>query len=236
MTLVVGLRSNDTVVLASDSQRTEGGLREERPKLFVSRNGIAWGTAGSIPVQQELHGLIDALDLAPAMGRVATKDALMTAFAEAHTRTLGDAAAEAPGGPLHGLFAWYSSEDRRTYLLRLLYGAPFELFPKYTAIGGPHLLAKFAFSRGEHLGYDSLPPGGVRMVAYDVVDDVIRASSGGVALPVQMAQVTSTAIAIVPEDELRAVADTVAAYREYQRDYLRREEPIARRPDTGIRP
>jgi 20S proteasome alpha/beta subunit len=238
MTLVLGLRTDGGVVLASDSQKTEGPLRETHPKLFATPLGIVWGSAGSIAIQQELYGLAQDFDLPGNLPRQRTKEAVVTALREATrraTQAIEDPTEAATTAA--GLFAWYSKADRHHYLLRALGNGHGEFALRYTAIGGPGQLARFALSRSEHLGYATLPLEAAKMIAFNVADDVIRASSAGVGPPVQMAVVTATGASVVQASDLRGLEDTVATFRELQRDFL--GLPDTTHPpkrDTGIRP
>jgi hypothetical protein len=137
-----------------------------------------------------------------------------------------------------GLFAWYSETDGRDFLLRAHGDGQRELHAKYTAIGAePRRLALFALNSSEHLEYATLPLEAAKMVAFNIADQVIRDSSSGVGLPVQIAEVTRDGIGIVQADELRALEDTVAAFRERQRDFLvRRDDASGPSRDTGLRP
>jgi hypothetical protein len=74
------------------------------------------------------------------------------------------------------------------------------------------------------------------MVAFKIADDVIRPSARGVGHPVQLAVVTPTRNELLSGAEAHGVADTLAAHREHQRDFLAREEAAAPERDTGIRP
>jgi 20S proteasome alpha/beta subunit len=237
MTLVLGLRSRGGLVLAADSQRTEGVLREQFPKLFTTPAGIAWGTAGGIAIQQELYELMATLRVPDRPGRRETREAIVAAVAMARARA-GEALDElsAAAGSIEGLFGWYSKEDDRTFLLRVPSGGPAEFAPRYTAIGAPSTLARFALSRSEYLEYDTLPLAAAKMVAYNVADDVIRVSTSNVGGPVQLAAVTKSATKLANSIELRGIADTVAAFREHQRDYIVREDGADSDADTGVRP
>jgi hypothetical protein len=137
-----------------------------------------------------------------------------------------------------GVFAWYCEEDRRDYLIHAVSSGHAEFDPQYTAVGGraPRELAQFALSRSEHLELKTLPLEAAKMLAFNVADDVIRASASGVALPVQMAVVSSGGAKVIKDDELRALEDTVAAFREHQREFLVRPKRARPRRDTGLRP
>lgn len=238
MTLILGLRCAGGVVLAADSQRTEGPLRESIPKLFATPSGIVWGSAGSIAIQQELYGLARDLDLPSGLPRQPTKEALVAALREAARRATQAVEDPTEGATrADGVFAWYSKEDRHHYALRVLSTGHGEFARRYTAIGGPRQLAQFALSRSEYLEYATLPLEAAKMLAFNAADDVIRASSAGVGPPVQIAVVTPTETSIIQPQELRGLEDTLAAFREHQRDFLiRPDEKRGTKQDTGIRP
>ncbi len=221
-------------MLAADSQRTEGGLRDSIPKLFITPAGILWGTAGTIAITQELFTLMRELDLPAGLPRQPTRDAIVKALRDAvrqATASMDDPPAAA--SLVDGLFAWYSKQDQREYLLRALGTGYAEFAPRHTAVGGPRDLARFAFSSSEHLDYATLPLEAGKMVALNIAENAIRASSSGVALPVQLGVVAATGLSIVDDAELRALEDTVAAFRENQRNFLiRTDRDEGAQPDT----
>lgn len=239
MTLVLGLRCRDGVVLAADSQRTEGTFREAIPKLFVTPSGIVWGVAGSIAVQHELRAVLDGLDLTPQPSRMEARDAIAGALVAAARQATAAMAEPSPAArTIHGIFAWHSRAEGETFLLRVLESGFAEPAGKYTAVGTPDAkaLGQFALSQSEHLGYASLGLDAARMVAFNVVDDVIRASARSVGHPVQLAEVTAARHEVLSTAETQGVADTLAAFREHQRDFLARDEIATDEGDTGIRP
>jgi hypothetical protein len=136
MTLVLGLRSAGGVVLAADSQRTEGRFRQEVPKLFIAPAGIIWGTAGTIAIQQELLALLRDLDVPKGLPRQDVRSAIVRALREAVRRAT--AAMEDPSAVatyVDGVFGWYSVNDRRDYLLHAAGTGHAESHPDYTAVG-----------------------------------------------------------------------------------------------------
>lgn len=116
MTLVLGLRCHGGVVLAADSQRTEGGLRDSIPKLFATRAaGILWGTAGTIAITQELFALMRELDAPAGLPRYPTRDAIVRALREAVRRATDSMDSPSPAASsVDGLFAWYSTTTNAT--------------------------------------------------------------------------------------------------------------------------
>lgn len=209
MTLVLGLRCRDGVVVAADSQRTEQGFREEIPKLFVTASGIVWGVAGSIAIQQELRATLDELDLPLRPSRKQGRDAVATALRTAVRQAT--AAIEQPtrtARTVHGIFAWHSDAEGETFLLRVLENGAAEPAQKYSAVGTPGAveLARFALSQSEHLGYGALRLEAATMVAFKVADDVIRASATNVGHPVQLATVTPTRHEVMAPADVQGVA------------------------------
>jgi proteasome beta subunit len=237
MTLVLALRCRDGVVLAADSQRTEGSLRETFPKLFVSPSGIAWGGAGNIAIQQEVYAGLRDLARPAHPSRDAGREAIVHALVAARERATASLENPTPASSdFQGLFAWYSEREGRTFLLRALSTGYAEFARRYAAVGGPSGFARFALSTSEYLEFETLSLEAAKMVAFNVADDVIRASASGVSPPVQLAVVHAGGEAVVAELERRGLEDTVAAFREHQRDFLvRGEEALAER-DTGLRP
>lgn len=240
MTLVLGLRCRDGVVLASDSQRTDGDVRESVPKLFTSPAGIVWGTAGSIATQQEMYAAMSRLDVEACPPREVGRDAIVAALKHAIQTTAAQLDDPSPAATAAGgVFAWFSRSERRTYLLRVQNSGASEFRPNYTAVGAatPQSLAHFALSRSEHLEYSSLPLGAAEMVAFSAADDVIRGSAAGfVGGGVQIAVVSHEDSRIRSKLEVRALEDTLGAFRTHQRDYLVRDDESGPVSDTGVRP
>jgi 20S proteasome alpha/beta subunit len=240
MTLILGLRCHGGVVLASDSQRTEGELRDSITKLFSTPAGILWGTAGAIPIQQELWALLRELDVPASLPRYPTRDAIAKALPEAvrrATQRVEDPTAMST--MVEGMFAWHSAHDGRDFLLKALGDGQAVFEPRYTAIGSPspRNLARFSLGCLEHLDFATLPLEAGKMVALSVAEDTIRATPYGVGLPVQMAVVAAAGYSVIDETELRGLEDTLAAFRENQRNFLVRPGPEeGAGPDTGLRP
>src|ERR1019366_8249192 len=86
VTLILGLRSSNGVVLAADSQRTEGPIRGTIPKIFAAPSGVVWGTAGNIAIQQELYALLHESELPSNPTREVGRDAVVEALREATRR------------------------------------------------------------------------------------------------------------------------------------------------------
>jgi 20S proteasome alpha/beta subunit len=233
VTLVVGLKGAGGVVLASDSQATHGEIRESQTKLFKMKCGVIWGSAGPFSGTQDLYTALGCMDLATNPGREEAKAAIREAMLMVAERLpiIGNAKAR-----FEALFAWYDAEDDRHYLLWATHAGHTEFERSFGSIGGVGALARFGFSRNEFLRFNTLPLETTKMVAYTVAEEVVKASSKGVDLPIQVAAVDHGAAHIFRSDELDAINNTANFFRDRQRDLLVTNEPPADTPRKGIRP
>jgi hypothetical protein len=230
---VVGLKGAGGVVLASDSQATHGEIREPQTKLFKTNCGVIWGSSGPFAGTQDLYTALENVDLPPNPGREEAKGAIREAMltAAAGLPLVGDAKAR-----FEALFAWYDSAGDRHYLLSATQAVHTEFERSFGAIGGVSSLGRFGFSRSAFLRFDTLPLETTKMVTYMVAEEVVRASSKGVDLPIQMATVTRGDAQILRPEEVEATDDTANYFRERQRDLLVTTDPSADTLRKGIRP
>lgn len=239
MTLIVGLRCINAVVLASDSQGTYGGLKRPTPKLFKTRFGLVWGTAGPLSASQTLYTELDKLGLDPNPCREDAKAGIRQAVL-ATARELDESGSKSEESAFEGLFAWYDRGDHRNYLLRVRSNGDAEFMTQYGAVGSSKQIAEFGFfgfNRSEYLDYKTLPLETAKMLAHMVADDAVRASAQGVDGPIQLAVVTASESTVLRERELQPVRDTAAAFQMHQLDFLVREEGAKKTgPGTGLIP
>lgn len=156
MTLIVGLRGADGVVLASDSQVTHGALKQSRLKLFRSKPGVVWGTAGETALSQDLYTELERVGLEPDLDRESTKTGIKKAMLAIQRQRSEGQRTEW----FEGLFAWYSRAEARTFLLLARQDGRVEFMPRYGTIGSSRQLGEigfFGFSRSEYLDYETLP-------------------------------------------------------------------------------
>jgi 20S proteasome alpha/beta subunit len=221
------------VVLASDSQATYGELKQSQTKLFKTRGGIIWGSAGPFAATQDLYTGLEAAELPDSPDREAAKAAITKAMASA-IRNLHDG----DGGklPFEALFAWYDSGAERHYLLRGLRNGQAEFDRHYGAIGSAESLGRFGFTRVAFLRFDTLPLETTRLVTYMVAEEAVKASSKGVDLPIQLAFVSRGETRVLRSDEVEGTSNAAGLFRERQREILITD---IRHPDAGqkgIRP
>lgn len=237
MTLIVGLRGAESVVLASDSQGTHGAMKQTRRKLFKS-GSLIWGTAGELAASQTLFTELEKVGLGSHPDRDSAKAGIQqairaTAAQEVGPRTAGD-------GWFEGLFAWYSAKDRRTFLLRARHDGRVEFMPLYGAVGSSAQIGEvgfFGFSRSQFLDYETMSLEQTKMLTFMVAEDAVKASAKGVDLPIQAAVARAEETTVLHDDELKAVNDTVTAFRMHQLDFLKRPEaPSTSRSGPGLVP
>jgi 20S proteasome alpha/beta subunit len=234
VTLVVGLQGKDGVVLASDSQGTHGEIRQSQTKLFKTNYGLIWGSAGPFSGTQDLYTSLEGADLEPNPGREVTKAAIREAMLTA-AANLGTGAGPSP--PFEGLFAWYDGVGDRHYLLWARQDGHVEFERPFGAIGSGSVLGRFGFTRTEFLDFRALPLELTKMVTHMVAEDAVKASPKGVDLPIQIATASHRDIRILRSSEVSAIEDTVAFFRESQRELLiTSEAPPADGGVAGLRP
>lgn len=233
MTILLGLRSGDGVVLAADSQRTEGVFRQRMQKLFVTGGGICWGCAGNVAIQQELTELLEAVELNRSPSVV--KHEIVAAVRESARRATSaiDTPSRAALGAV-GLFAWYDEFGGTSQLLRVSSEGHAEFAQTFTAGGGPMRLALFGLGRFDHAGFAGLSLEASKVVVAVVTDDVIAASAHGVAAPIQLATVTAREQNLLPGVAIEEVESAVDAFRAHQRRFLAELAPASVAAPTSL--
>jgi 20S proteasome alpha/beta subunit len=224
MTLVVGLKGADGVVLASDSQATYGELKQSEQKLFRTSYGVIWGSAGPFSATQDLYSALEAADLPANPGREEAKAALQSA--------MGDTVEKLPldGGikpPFEALFAWYDATESHHYLLRGHRSGHVEFDPTYGAIGSASILGRFGFTRTEFVRLPTLRLKTTELVAYMVAEEAVRASAKAVDLPIQIGFVSRGETRILRDDEIEKADGVANLYRERQRRLLIGDDLLA---------
>jgi ATP-dependent protease HslVU (ClpYQ) peptidase subunit len=232
VTLVVGLRGADGIVLASDSQATYGEVKQSQPKLFKMSYGVIWGSAGPYAATQDLYAALEIADLRSNPPREEAKATLGEAWRSTveRLRDQGDAQ------PFEALFAWYDAESQRHFLLRGLRRGHVEFDPTCGAIGSAESLGRFGFIRNEFLQLHTLPLETTRLVTYMVAEEAVRASSKGFDLPIQLAFASRGEVGVLRPDEVEGTSNAVGLYRERQREILIDDGRPTSVGPKGIRP
>jgi len=243
MTLITGLRCNDAVVLASDSQVTveSGTMKTKAQKLFCTPQGIIWGIAGPIPSAQAIRARFDELILEGNPGRDAGRRAVREVMLSA-AADMKRSDGSLNGGAFEGLFAWYAEEEEAHYLLKARSNGVVELQEQgYGAVGSPSSadLARYAFFGFGSLAffeYETLPLEAAKMLVHTITDDAVNASAGGVDGPIQLAVASPDECGVLEGKDLQPVQDTAAAFKMHQADFLKRKEPAEDVGTSGLVP
>lgn len=226
MTLIVGLRGADGVVLASDSQGTHGALRQSVAKLFRTSSGVIWGTAGPLAGMQALFTEFEKVALEPNPRREDAKAAIGEAMRASAAGLVKQAREQQEW--FEGLFAWFDAADRRHYLLLARGDGHTEFMTPFGAIGSSRQLGHFGFSRSAFMGYKTVQLETAKMLTYSVAEDAVKASAKGVDGPIQMAVVSGGSAAVLTDDEIQPVGDTAAAFQLHQMDFVKRVDGTER--------
>jgi 20S proteasome alpha/beta subunit len=228
MTLITGLRCSDAVVLGSDSQITfERRLKTRVPKLFCSRHRIIWGIAGPVAAAQSIEAHFNKLVLDGDPDRESGRIGIRKVMTDAAGDMQG-AEGRLAGGHFQGLFAWYSKQEARYYLLQARSDGTVEFKEEgYGAVGSSRDFAQvafFGFGSSGFLDYQTLPSEAAKMLVHTITDDAINASAQGVDGPVQLAVVTAAGAGVLLAADLKPVEDTAVAFKMHQADFLKRAD------------
>ena len=225
MTLVLALCCDEGIVLASDGQATcdAAGQPTRAPvrKLFDVGGRVAWGSAGSIGLQQTLQAELGALnghsdDAGQLRRRLA---AIVTPLQQAAMRDfVAHAGAEPP--ELACLFCWCDASGPRILSIPRT-GSDHQFHARHAAIGSGDIFAEMTVRSIAHLDSAELNLEQAKMVAYRTVADAIDVAAVFLGPPIQMSVVTVDGTHRVPQEEIDGgLADAVELWRVRQRDAL----------------
>jgi 20S proteasome alpha/beta subunit len=225
MTLVVALRCQLGVVLASDGQATSdaAGQPTRAPvrKLFDIGGRVAWGSAGSIGLQQTLQAELEALNgHSDNPGQLRRR--LASVVAPLQQAAMRDfvpfAGAEPP--ELACLFCWCDASGPRILSIPRT-GSDHQFHGRHAAIGSGDIFAELTVRSIAHLGTSELSVEQAKMVAYRTVADAIDVAAVYLGPPIQMYVVTADGARPVAQDEIDGgLADAVELWRARQREAL----------------
>ena len=225
MTLVLALRCREGIVLASDGQATcdAAGQPTRAPvrKLFDVGSRVAWGSAGSIGLQQTLQAELGALNGHsddPGQLRRRLASIVTPLQQEAMRDFVPHAGADPP--ELACLFCWCDAGGPRILSIPRT-GSDHQFHQRHAAIGSGDIFAEMTVRSIAHLDSLELSLEQAKMVAYRTVADAIEVAAVFLGPPIQMYVVTTDGTQRVPQDELDGgLADAVELWRARQREAL----------------
>ncbi|MCU1349664.1 MAG: proteasome beta subunit [Acidobacteria bacterium] len=252
MTVVLGLRAVDGVVLVADGQATAGhgdtATRTATEKLSALHGRVAYGCAGQAGVRQIVDEQLKE-DISEADCRLPIKvlrPKLVESVTSVQHKAAGqyvrlDFMGDRPEG-LSVLFAGVS-EAGEPWLLEITKNGESEVHPVAEAIGIGRHYASYALMSAEHYGLSDRELNVVRLLAYRAVDDAIRTAAADLGPPIGMYVVTADGAKCQSEEDLGGVRQAVQIWQAHEREIFGQAETWieqARRParaqSGGIEP
>lgn len=232
MTLIVGLKCEQGLILASDSQMSSGPTRRPGRKVFISGDrDLAFALAGNESTMYLLGHALSSLSLAGRdehEAREALADCAADVFATEFNRIRGVLALPLDQMPLAEAIVAAYVEDVPT-LFHIEASSAVTNHPgQLLAAGWGSAFAQHAYTVFRELGEGGLTVHQAKMLAYRVVEDAIEIAGPATMLggPIQMASLTlesglSTGVLSSPDDPVikEAVDNWVAIEAERFRDH-----------------
>jgi proteasome beta subunit len=249
VTVVLAVRCADGVVLGSDSQGTDtsGGniafaTRSTVAKLFPLGTHIAWGATGGTGITQRFAHFSQGVDQQLLDHPIEDLRATLRGFQSQLQRQVQQEII--PGFqevPLLGvLFAGFTAG--RPWILEVTPGGEDTEYTDSYAVGSGGVFAKQAMASVAHYDLPNRNLSEAQAIVWRALDACIEAAAWGLGSPIWLYSVTADGAASLPEDEWRAVEDTVNTWKEAEKDSLiglglgvpLQEQPAA--DDEGLEP
>lgn len=227
MTIVLALRYDRGVVLASDGQATTDAAgqptRSPVRKLFDVNRRIAWGAAGSMGLQQSLRAELELLNgSAGESGQLRRR--LAAVVVPVQQRAVADFVPHRGCDPpeLACLFCWHDAGGPRILSIPRT-GADHQFHERHAAIGSGDIFAEMTMRTIAADGSPPLTLDQAKMVAYRAIADAIDVAAVYLGPPIQMYVITADGAERVAREELDGgLADAVELWRAGQRETLGR--------------
>jgi proteasome beta subunit len=218
VTVVLGLRCAEGLVLATDSQATAqmpGGVpvRMDAPKIDRVGNSIIFGGTGSEGVGQRVKAVLD--QQASKMGKNSTRaqiGQLIHSLVNPLQVQARQAFVQMPGAEIDawgGIFCGLASDGLFLMEIDVAGGWQFHDNQPFTATGSGHAFAHLAVSSVRHHRVDEQGLETAKAIAYRAIENVCLASAYGVGLPVQMAIATESEVRKLDDEELDELGEFV---------------------------
>jgi 20S proteasome alpha/beta subunit len=245
MTLVLALRAQDGVVLASDGQATAAGgvpTKTSTEKLDVLHGKIAFGCAGEAGLRQRVARKLEESIGAEACSlpfdelrdqlHAAVNDVQKWAEQSFVRRTLMDEtpAVEVLFGGFTAGESWVFEISGNGHDQRHLLGE---------AIGHGRHFAAYAINSAEHYELTTCGLRQVRLLAYRAVNDAIRTDATTLGEPVQIVEVTNEGAERLSTEQVEGVGSSVIGWQQHETEIFKEQGVELRAPDPtpeGIEP
>ena len=234
MTLIVGLLTNEGIVLSSDSQATaqttSQPTRFATQKLWLAGGVAAYGISGPTATAQLVREALDDHNDYDNLSRTRdTRNMLFKRIGEGVLTSQNQRAMAAVGNidaaAAAVLFAGYAQSEPHLFEITHQGNCVNHSDPGYAAIGSGdiftyHALASFSEFNVKTMSIDK----GI-ILACRIVDDAIKVAAYGLGWPIQLAVIkpdgTKGKAKILSEDEVKRVRDDVSFWKGSEADLFR---------------
>jgi 20S proteasome alpha/beta subunit len=222
MTLILGMPTDEGIVLASDGQLTSGEVRASGQKLFRLNQYCAWGASGELALIQRVQEFIATMP--PTQPLEQLRDQLANGIKQAVTILLQlDFRTQFfQGNPqalldLHpGDFVFVESRTNPKILHITSFGTPEWVDRPFASGNG----AKFAYALLQKYQLSTVNIEQASLLAYKVIEEAIAVGAYGLGPPINIWHVTQNGIVPVEGPRLAALEDAAKSLRQSELELL----------------
>jgi len=227
MTVVLAVACAEGVVMASDTQATEGGdnTRFQVPKIFELSDRAVWAGSGHVGIIQDLrtrYGL-ERNRFNTAISVDSPLRSIAKSVFDPHYKDYVETPAGVPPiNPGAIVLAAGVGRDDKPWIWEVSQNCTTCSYSErgFHAIGSGSAMAQMANALTSHFDLLGKPLPFAELVAYRTIDAVIETSAYGVGGPIDLWVVTAAGCAQRSESELKAIRDQVNVWRETERETL----------------
>jgi proteasome beta subunit len=246
MTVVLGLRCAEGLVLTTDSQATaqEPGniaIRSEVVKIEKVGSHLVFGSTGSAGCIQRVRAALDdhaaKLGATRPCGEIAQKihdlvNPIQKAALQAHVPYMQGIPPETYGGIFCGL-----ARDG-PWMMEIVASGAWEFKPERASTGSAYPLADLAMGFVAHHDVTQASMTAAQVLAFRAIETTCNVSAFGVGIPVQMAVVDADGARILAREDRKVIEDSVNLWRDKERSALadalgEETEPSAGQDETA---
>lgn len=230
MTLILGVICNDGIVVASDSQSTEGPLgsmlrsvRFPTKKIWPLGDSIIWGGSGDGGLTQRVKVCLDDLpqsELSKPINNL--RDILRTSVVETIRNLLQSGIfPQGSAQPYENVFLFCGHTSGESWILEVIWNGQDTLYSDrgFHAIGSGGFHAQMAHAMVAHYAMTDRAIAEGQFIVYRVIDAAISTAAAGLDYPVQMSLIQGGTKELATE-ELYGVRDFVGIWKELETETL----------------